>query len=215
MRLFYYSKKCSPTILFSIIWLLLPVSGCKQKSEEPKVTKPMVSLENLQIAYGKALKYQRMYQLFTAQAERERNTQVTLLYKALASSEEIHSNNHAKLLRAQGSEPKQPVYDSVVVGKTLQTLKMALSSEEIEVQSMYPNLIRSAELEKFQEAQNQFQTTLDADARHVELLNDALDRNGKIPKTQYLVCQGCGYIATSTIDVCPLCQSNKETFKKI
>jgi rubrerythrin len=199
-----------------MLFILALLYGCQQnKSEAPKPA-ALVTFDNLQVAYGKSVKYEHMYTLFAQRAEKERLKDVARMYRAIARSEGIHAANHASLMRSHNSEPKMPEIESLAVGTTLQSLKMALSSEEIEVESMYPNLIRTAELENLPEAIEQFNRTKDADARQVELLKDALDSGTKIAKVQYFVCTGCGYILTSEkTDECPTCHSKKEKFEKI
>jgi len=211
------SKK--PITYLLALFVLLGVfsnMGCKKKEPEKKETKPEVTIENLQIAYSKSFNYSQMYSSFIKQADKENYKNVASLYRALTRSEEIHANKHAELLRKLGVEPAIPKQENIVVGKTMQTLKMAISTEEIEIQSMYPNLIRTAELEKFSEAFEQFRLIKDVDTQHYELLKDAHDRAGKIPKTPYYICTECGYILTSDkTEECPICKAKKEKFEKI
>ncbi len=204
-------------IPFVLLLLLLALNyGCEKKKEQPKEQQPTVTLENLQSAYVKALRHNFMYTKFVPQAEKEKNVPVANLYRAVARSEEIHAQRHAELLRSKGIEPRPPQYDSISVGTLMQTLKMALSSEEIEVESMYPNLVRTAEAEKFPAATEQFTFCLEGDARQMELMKEAQDKNGKIQKVTYLVCPGCGYIFTSEeVEECPTCKTTKDKFEKM
>ena len=119
-------------------------------------------------------------------------------------------------MRQRGVEPKAPTFDSLSIGTTQQTLKMALSSEDIEAQSMYPNLIRTADMEKDTVAANLFQRTMDADNRQMELLKEAADKQTKIQQVPYFVCPEGGFIMTSEkTDECPTCHIKKEKFEKI
>lgn len=203
---------------FGIALLLISFFyGCSGEKKQD-VKKPLyeVSLENLQSAYTKSVRHHYMYSVFVRQAEKEKQKQIALLYKAIARSEALHAQHHADLMKKYGVEPKQPSIDSIVVGTVLQTLKMAQSSEEIEVESMYPNLIRTANLEKFEEAEKQFEQTREADIRHSELIREAYERSGKIQKVPYFVCGSCGYIVTSEKTAeCPVCGATKDKFEKI
>ncbi|HJW28295.1 MAG TPA: ferritin family protein [Saprospiraceae bacterium] len=202
---------------FAALALFTLPYGCKQEQQsdqQKQVTQ--ITLENLQIAYGKSVKHKAMYETFAQRAEKERLREVANLYRAVAHSEGIHAYNHAQLMRSHGIDAKMPALDSLSIGTTLQTLKMALSSEEIEVESMYANLIRTAEMEKFPEAVQQFENTRNADTRQMELMKEALDKNGKIVKSPYFVCAGCGFIMTSDKTVeCPTCHAKKDRFQKI
>jgi rubrerythrin len=203
--------------LFGIPFLLLAFNfGCQKQKEDQSEAKQKVTVENLQTAYAKSVNYVRMYNLFARRAEKDRLLNVAHLYRAVARSEQAHADLHAELLHQYGVEPVNPQEEAVTVGTTLQTLKFASSSEEIEYGKMYPNLIHTAELERDSAAAAQFRLTQEVDTQHGELFKEALDRAGRIPKTPYYVCGGCGYIITSEkTDECPICHSKKDKFEKI
>jgi rubrerythrin len=194
---------------FGVALLLLALFGsaCSEKPKEAAVVKPTITLENLQTAHDKSIRRMKMYTLFVEQALKEKNKQLALLYTAIARSESIHAVNHARLLKANGIDPIIPAEEKVVVGTVVQTLKMATNSEELEYDRMYPNMAKTAELEKVPEAVTQFEQTEEADARHAELLKEVSDHAGKTPKVPYFVCPGCGYIMTSEkTEECPVCK---------
>jgi rubrerythrin len=191
------------------------LQGCQKESAPKEEKQNLVSIDNLQTAYGVSVKRSAMYERFIPRAEKEKFRGVAALYKALARSEGIQADVHAGLIRQHGQEPAAPAPDSVVVGTTMQTLKMAISSEELEYSSMYPNLLRTATLENFTEGVDQFTMMQSVEERHVELLKDAQAKMGKID-TKYFVCPGCGYNITSDkTEECPVCKKPKTTFEKI
>jgi len=199
-------------IALAIVALLFV--GCQQKTEEKP--KPTVSMENLQTAYGKSLQRHRMYAVFAKNADGERLKNLANLFRAVSRSEEIHAKLHAGLLRKNQVEPVVPAEDSLTIGTSFQTLKMAMSCEQLEYQSMYPNLSRTAELEVFPDAAEQFRMVKDVDARHFELFKEAYDLAGRIPRTPYLLCPQCGYVFTSEeTQECPVCHSKKQDFERI
>ena len=190
-------------------------TGCKEAPKPVDEKKTLVTLENLQTAYGRETKQARMYGLFSPRAGKEKYRGVAVLYRALERSEGIHAAMHASMMRAHDLEPAPPKYDSIVVGTTMQTIKMALSFEELEFGSMYPNLSRTAELESFKEGVDRFTMIHAVEERHIELLKDAQDKAGRIGE-KYLVCPGCGYIVTSdATDECPVCKNSKTRFERI
>jgi rubrerythrin len=202
--------------LLSLLALAVVFFACQNKPQEAKETARKVTYDNLQTAYGKSINRSKMYKKFVTQAEKENLKNIAALYRAIARSEEIHAAAHAKLLRAGSIEPIAPAEEVLVIGKTLQTLKMALSYEEQEYGSMYPHLLRSATAEKFQDAITQFQHIQDADAKHGELLRDAITKNGAIPPMTYYVCPECGYLMLSDkAEECPACQTKKGKFERI
>jgi len=203
--------------LFGIPFMLVgSYFGCQKNKEESKEMRKAVTLENLQTAYAKSVKYARMYTLFSKRAEKDRLLNVANLYRAVSRSEQIHADLHGALLRKNGVEPVAPQEEAVPVGTTLQTLKLSISSEEIEFGSMYPNLLHTAELEKDSAAVAQFRATMEVDSQHGKLLREAFERSGRIPKVRYFVCPGCGYILTSEkTEECPVCHTKKERFERI
>jgi rubrerythrin len=197
-----------------IVTTLLLFSGCKKK--DAGESKPEITLQNLGTAYTREMRISREYMLFSKNAEKNHYSSVACLYKAASRSEEIHAEMAATLLRSKGIEVKPYVPDSIAVGTVAQTLHLASSDEALETESMYPNLIHSAELEKFPEAVESFRKALNADLRHAELFKMLLNKNGSGQATQYYVCPGCGYIMTSEKDEeCPGCHMKKDTFEKI
>jgi len=175
-----------------------------------------VTVENLQTAIDREARLTYTYGLFEKKAESEHMWNVARLYKALARSEEIHTNLHIALMKKMGFEPKPYQPDKVVVGTVPQTLRLSSSDEQIEVESMYPNLIQTAVMENLPEAVTLFKRTQTSDARHIELVKDALDKNGFISKQIYYICPCCGYILTSDkIKDCPDCHEAMSKFEKL
>jgi rubrerythrin len=208
------SRKSSLTALLTLC--LTFVLGSCGEQEVKKETRPSVTLENTQTAYARAVKHNRMYKLFVDRANKDHNKNLANLFHAIALSESIRAANHGKLLRSHGAEPSIPPEEAVTVGTALQTLKMALSSEDIQYERMYPDLIRTAAMEKDTAAVDQFTMAKSVDERHRELLNDAINKTTKIPKTEYWICPGCGYVLTSAqTDECPICHVVKSAFQKV
>ncbi len=178
--------------------------------------KPEITLQNLQTAYNREMRISREYKLFSKNAENNRFSAIANLYKAVSRSEEIHAEMAAALLRSKGVEVNPYVADSIIVGSVMQTLRMALSDESLETESMYPNIARAAKAEKFLEAVESFGHSLNADKGNAALFKDAVDKSGYITRVQYYVCPCCGYIMTSdTVKECPECHEKKEKFEKV
>lgn len=214
------NNRSARTIMLPIILCcagisLAGIAGCKETPKPKEEKQTLVTLENLQTAYGRETKQSHMYGLFTPRATKEKYRGAAAMYRALERSEGIHAAMHASMMRGHGIEPAPVKYDSITVGTTLQTVKMALSFEELEFGSMYPNLSRTAELENFKEGVDRFAMIHAVEERHIELLKDAQDKMGRVGE-KYLVCPGCGYIVTSdATEECPVCKSPKTKFEKI
>ena len=149
---------------------LLPfffLTSCK--TNDAKGLKQSITLQNLQTAYSRETRISKEYGLFAINAEKNRYSAIANLYKAASRSEEIHAGMAASLIKSKGIEVAPYIADSIVVGPVMQTLHLALSDEALETESMYPNLARTAEAEKFPEAAESFRHALVADKRHAEL----------------------------------------------
>lgn len=204
-------------VLPSAIFLFLAVLefGC-QKKENEQPAKPTISLENLQTAYMRESRLAYTYNLFAEKFSKTSYRNVARLYRALSRSEQIHTALHAALLKKNGIEPKPYEPSPVVIGTPEQTFRMAISDEGIETESMYPNLAKTAAMENFGEAAEQFNHVKNADEQHVALLKDALNRGGSISAVTYFMCPECGFLMTSDKTAeCPECRTPKARFEKI
>jgi rubrerythrin len=210
-------KQCTSSrilVVAAIFNLVLP--ACQKKPQSANPASARATIANLQTSYSCAKKRLLWYSRFSENAEKEHLSNVAALFKAIARSEEIHAANHANLLRMAGVEAREQPIDSIPMGVTRQSIKMALSMESFECESLYPSVLRAAEAEKWLEAATQFKQTKGADARHQTLLKQASEFSGNMARTTYYICPGCGYIATTEqTELCPICSMKNEKFVRI
>lgn len=211
------------SLIFVAFLSTLLLVGCGKKDEQKQPaqtqqqqrTQILATLNNLQTAYGAELKRSLWYDRFAKQAQRENLGGIAVLFRALSSSEKVHADNDAKLLKSKGVEPIAPAIDSIRPGKAMQYLKQAQSSENIE-ELTYPGFKKTAEDEQFTEAVEQFKNQLAADERHGRLLKKAIEQGSSFPRVPYMMCPKCGYIVGSDkIDSCIVCKTPKDKFQKI
>jgi rubrerythrin len=213
------SNSLSRKVLFfllapGLVAVLFFNSGCKKK--QPLDARPEITLQNLGTAYTREMRISREYLLFSQNAEKNHYRSVAGLFKAASRSEEIHAEMAAALMRSKGMDVKPYVPDSIAVGTVAQTLHLAESDEGLETESMFPNLLHTAEIEKFPEAIESFRKALNADLRHAELFKSILNKGASPQVDHYYVCPCCGYIITSeTVEECPGCHEKKDKFEKI
>ncbi|HTY09743.1 MAG TPA: rubrerythrin family protein [Bacteroidota bacterium] len=206
----------SSTLTVLTLTAAFPLLLTDCKKNDAKGQKPEITIQNLQTAYSRESRISREYALFAKNAEKSRYSAIANLYKAAARAEQIHAEMAATLLRSKGIPVSPYVADSITVGTVMQTLRLALSDESLETESMYPSLARTADAEKFPEAAESFRRALLADKQHGALFKYAADRSGYIDRIQYYVCPCCGYIITSdTTKECPDCHEKREKFEKI
>jgi rubrerythrin len=209
---------------FVVIALLVPMvlwlSACQGKEEakgpgtSPSGAK-LVTIDNLQRAYGAETKRALWYDQFSKQAVKENQGDIAVLFRALSRSEKVHAEAAAKLLRSKGVEPVMPTVESITPGKAKQYLKLSLSNENLE-QNLYMADTAKAREENFTEAAEWFRRALEADARHGRLLKKAIELETNFARLPYEMCPECGYIVGSDkLEECPVCKTKKDKFQKI
>jgi len=127
-------------------------------------------------------------------AGREGSSQAARLFRALTSSQRVHSNKGLMLLRGKISSTDKSIAD------LMQTLERSVATYE-------------SILEEVEGAVRRFVDQLLRTTRnHLGLLRKYNEQEERI----YFVCQICGFIATEKVpEHCPVCQAVKEKFLKI
>ncbi|RMF22510.1 MAG: rubrerythrin [Cyanobacteria bacterium J083] len=138
------------------------------------------TLENLQKAYNGESNAHVMYLAFAKKAEEEGYQDVANLFKTVARAEEIHRDNHAKVIKAKGVTPKNNIttpqvnstadnLDKAIGGN----LSKAIKGESYERDSMYPEFIKQAKAENDTAALETFEYALAAETQHADLFSQA------------------------------------------
>ena len=101
---------------------------------------------------------------------------------------------------------------------TKENLEAAISGENYEVTSMYPEFIQDAEAEENKRAMRTFRWAMDVEKIHEALYRKALENleGGKEASFDYYVCPFCGYTHEGPYDgKCPVCGAPGEKFERI
>ncbi len=146
------------------------------------------------------------YHAFARQAEAEGLANVAHLFRAIAEAETVHALNH---LDALGG-----------VGETSENLKTALSEEEGDLFTMYPEFIRQARAEDRTEAVMSMTWIQQSEKAHFGLFRSALEtlarEEGDIEMEDYYLCANCGYVAVGVAPAsCPVCRAPQKMFRNI
>jgi rubrerythrin len=198
-----------------ICCVVMIASACRESNDKREINTAVVS-KQLQEVYARAVNYSRMYSTFASRAVKEHKKNVSELFTVLAHSEELRAMIHANLLLHRGIQPIAPPAEEMAIGNVRQMLKMAMSSENLQYYDVYPNAIKLAGAENDTAAIEQFQAADELDARHRELINEAINQLENNPGMTYSICERCGYIFTSDREKgCPVCRKFKTTFGKI
>ncbi|MEJ2255202.1 MAG: rubrerythrin family protein [Nitrospirota bacterium] len=158
--------------------------------------------QNLKDAFAGESQANRKYLAFADKAEKEGYKQVARLFRAAAQAETVHAHNH---LRALGG-----------IKSTGENLKEAIGGESYEFQSMYPPMVEEAAKEGKKQAEQSFTYANEVEKIHADLYKKALENLGRNEEVDYWVCSVCGNtVEGEPPDVCPICKSKKEAFKKV
>jgi rubrerythrin len=179
----------------------------------PTVANESVTIQHLQSAYDGESNARVRYRLFAVQAEMDGYHGVASLFRAAARAEQIHADNHARVLRSLGAEPVRNI-SPIEVHDTAANLRTAIAGEEYERDVMYPEYLAEAKESRQNAAARSFSYALEAEAEHARLFRAALeDLNSRRHKTTYYVCTICGFTtADEKLARCLICTNPRERF---
>ena len=177
-----------------VIGLVFALTIAVPMSSSAGDAKDSKTLENLQAAFNGESNAHAKYQAYSEKATEEGYLKVAALFRAAASAEKIHFNNHAKVIKDMGASPKAEI-KLPDINSTEQNLAEAIKGETYEQTVMYPGFITQAEKEQNDDAIQTFDYAMAAEAEHAKLYQKALsDLNGwKVAGGGFSVCPVCGY----------------------
>ena len=177
-----------------------------------------VTIRNLQAAYEGESNAHAKYSSFAVKADGEGLHGAASLFRAAARAEQIHAENHARVIRQLGAEPTATI-QPVKVRSTLENLNEARAGERYEIDSMYPEFIREAKGHDNTAAVRTFMWAMEAEKTHARLFSEAvavLDSGWLIAARNFYVCSACGYTSeTPESERCPTCNLLWEKFEVV
>lgn len=184
---------------------------------EVEATKAGTTLENLLAAYKGESNANARYLAFAKKADQEGYLKVAVLFRAAAKAEEIHANNHAKVIKKLGGTPNANI-EAAKVGTTKENLEAAVKGESYERDSMYPSFIEQANKDNNKSAVRTFTLAMKVEANHAKLYTEALNNleAWKIGGVAFNVCGECGNtIEKIDFTRCPVCGEPKSRYFKV
>ena len=161
--------------------------------------------QNLEATFAGESQASRKYTFFAEKAEAGGNKQIARLFRAAAEAETVHARNHLKVLGEIKTDKEN--------------LQAAISGENYEFSTMYPEFIEQANKEKNKAATSSFDMANQVEQIHHKLFQAALQNvaGGKSLKdAPYYVCPVCGNtVEGAAPDKCPICGTAGSKFKKI
>ena len=163
------------------------------------------TIDDLKAAFAGESQASRRYLAFAKKADTEGFPQIARLFRAASASETVHANNH---LRAMDG-----------IASTAENLATAISGENYEWETMYPEFIKDAEAESVKRAVNSFSYAFQVEKIHEELYRQALtalENQQPLPEVEYYVCPVCGNTHIGPmLGRCPICNTPGEKFERI
>ncbi len=176
------------------------------------------TLENLQAAYNGESNANARYLAFADKAQSEGYGEVASLFRAAARAEKIHATNHAAVIEKMGALPKAQI-ETPLVKSTRENLEAAVKGETYERDTMYPDFLKQARVDRNTRAVRTFNLAKSAEAEHAKLYAAALANLDHLKGTQeaaYYVCPVCGYTTREAkFTRCPSCFTSRDAFEKV
>jgi rubrerythrin len=174
------------------------------------------TLQNLNTAYQGESNAANRYREFARKAETENLKQAAKLFRAASASEEIHRKIIERAILKMGGQIATFKLDEITPASTADNLRSAINGEKAESATMYPEYLATARADHEKSAIRAFNYALEAEKKHAEYFQLALDRiGGELPVTCY-VCEDCGLLLTQLpAKKCPVCREGLKEFKII
>lgn len=157
------------------------------------------------------------YEAFAIRAISDTMPKIAAMFRAIATAEAIHLENTLAELEKLGSKFK-PSVGKITVESTINNLYKAKNGEEYQVQSMYPDMIATAETEKARSVQKMFDRTMATEAKHAQLFISAIEAlsvGSDIMGSSWVICPECGdtYISGTEPERCEVCNTKAKKFQ--
>ena len=179
-----------------------------------------ITLANLLAAYEGESNAAIKYAAFAAKADVDGWFGAASLFRAASHAEQIHADNHARVIGELGGEVHCSIHP-LEVRFTLDNLKAALAGEQYEIDTMYPDFIAEAENCDDRDATRTFVFAMEADKAHARLYAEAIalieageKQSWPAQARKFYVCPECGYTSETPEehDRCPVCNRSWKSF---
>ncbi|MBU1600195.1 rubrerythrin family protein [bacterium] len=167
--------------------------------------------KNLMAAFAGESQAHNRYTFFAGQAKKKGYEQIAAIFLETADNEKEHAKREFKFLEG-GEVEITGSFPAGMIGTTAENLKNSAAGENYEQTTMYPEFVKIAREEGFEEIAVVFEAIAVAEKEH-EMRYLALLKNieeGKVFKKDAAVkwrCRNCGYIyeGMEAPQECPAC----------
>jgi len=191
---------------FLIVLLSMGLTSCKEKNEKSELSEAKDQTEkNLESSLAGEGEANRKYTAYAKIADDEGLPSVARLWRAAAAAEAVHAKNYLKILG--------------MLNDTEANLRSAVSGEQYEFSTMYPEYIKAAKEAGNAAAATNMNYAFQVEQLHFKMFEDYLSllEEGKTPElVAYWVCGVCGNtVQKDPPKVCPICGSPQKEFSEI
>ena len=204
-------RKCQVSLVMKLNIRIAVITLCTLAAAASGTT-----LQNLNTAYQGESNAANRYQEFARKADAENLKQAAKLFRAASASEEIHRKIVERAILKMGGKIATFKLDEIPQASTADNLRSAIKGEKAESAALYPDFLATARADNEKSAIRAFNYALEAEKKHAEYFQLALDRIGaELPLTCYL-CKDCGLLLTKLpAKKCPVCREGLKEFKII
>lgn len=189
---------------------------------EPVASESAILIDHLQSAFEDESNAHARYLEFARKADAESWHGIAGLFRAAARAEQIHSANHARILRQLGGEALS-IVSPIEAKSTLENLHSALSNERFELENVYPEFLEQARECRDVAATRAFMWAFEAEKSHARLFLEAIEavegETSDWPRTskEFCICPICGVVrhADDEMEMCPVCHCAWSRFERI
>lgn len=152
------------------------------------------------------------YTYFASAAKKEGYEQISAIFLETADNEKEHAKRLMKLLKEPVEASSIESFDFPIVKSTVDNLAAAAAGEKHEWTEMYPDFVKVAQDEGFNEAARVFKEIGEVEEKHEERylkLKENIEKGIVFKRDEEVEwkCRNCGYVhkGTEAPDVCPAC----------
>jgi len=157
-------------------------------------------LKHLMDAFAGESKANRKYTAYAKKAEAEGKVNAAKLFRAASEAEAIHAQRHLEVAKK--------------ILSTAENLQDAVNGETYEYESMYPEFLKTAEVEGNKDAIRTFTYAMEAEKVHAKLYKEALENIDQKEEVFYYLCPICGNIEKGVPEKCSICGAPGSKFIK-
>lgn len=211
--------KTKPRTFIAIAWCaaLGTFAAIQARAEESTAPAPTTTLACMVAAHNGESNAHARYLAFAEKADAEGYTQVASLFRAAASAEKVHADEHARVITKLGGSAEAKI-ETPNVKSTRENLEAALQGERYERDTMYPDFLRIARTEGHKEAVRALNFAKTAENEHAKFYAEALAdlESWKGSARTFYVCTVCGYTTTTMPEnKCVSCFQPKDKYIKV